>query len=293
MPPPPPDATDEDYEEIVVALSAETDDALARADREGYPDWSTTVSWAERALRVVLHERDRAVLRDELPNLREALLDLLARVGGAAELDREGAARGFLRALPGIRACLAEDVEAAYQGDPAARSFGEIIVAYPGIFAIGIYRMAHVLVQLGVPQLPRILSEHAHGRTGIDIHPGAKIGRRFFIDHGTGIVIGETSEIGDDVRMYHGVTLGAFSPRRGQTLKGTKRHPTIGDGVTIYPGATILGGETVIGAGCVVNGNAYVTESVPPHSRVVPEAPRQEVRQRSRKTGAEEFHWEI
>ena len=132
-----------------------------------------------------------------------------------------------------------------------------------------------------MPQIPRIMSEHAHARTGIDIHPGARIGRRFFIDHGTGVVIGETSEIGDSVRIYQGVTLGAFSPRRGQTIRGMKRHPTIGDDVTIYAGATILGGETVIGRGSVISGNAYVTESVPPNSRVVPEAPHQEVRRRA------------
>jgi serine O-acetyltransferase len=137
------------------------------------------------------------------------------------------------------------------------------------------------------------MSEHSHARTGIDIHPGARIGRRFFIDHGTGVVIGETSEIGDRVRLYHGVTLGAFSPRRGQTLRGTKRHPTLGDDVTIYPGATILGGETVIGSASVVNGNAYVTESVPPGSRVVPDPPRQEIRQRADRTQQLCLDWDL
>ena len=158
--------------------------------------------------------------------------------------------------LPEIRELLAEDVEAAFEGDPAAKSFGEIVVSYPSVYSLAIYRLAHVLYEAGVPQLPRIMAEHSHARTGIDIHPGAKIGRRFFIDHGTGVVIGETSEIGDRVRMYHGVTLGAFSPRRGQTIRGMKRHPTIRDDVTIYPGATILGGETEIGSGSVINGNA-------------------------------------
>ncbi len=166
-------------------------------------------------------------------------------------------------------------------------------MAYPSIHAIATYRLAHELVKLGVPQIPRIMAEHAHARTGIDIHPGAKIGRRFFIDHGTGVVIGETSEIGDNVRLYHGVTLGAFSPRRGQTVRNVKRHPTIEDDVTIYPGATILGGETVIGRGSVVNGNAYVMESVPPGSRVVPEPPRQMVRRRTGGPAGEPLHWEI
>jgi serine O-acetyltransferase len=193
-----------------------------------------------------------------------------------------------------VRRRLSEDVEAAFEGDPAAKSFGEIVVAYPSIHAIAIYRLAHELVLLGVPQIPRIMSEHAHARTGIDIHPGAEIGRRFFIDHGTGVVIGETSQIGDCVRLYHGVTLGSFSPRRGQTIRGLKRHPTIEDDVTIYPGATILGGDTVIGRGSVVNGNAYVTSSVPPGSRVVPEAPRQEVRRRGGPDeDADQLHWDI
>ena len=143
------------------------------------------------------------------------------------EADHEALAAQFIERLPEVRAKLAEDVEAAFEGDPAAKSFGEIVVAYPSIHAIAIYRLAHELRALGVLQIPRIMAEHAHARTGIDINPGAKIGRRFFIDHGTGVVIGETSEIGDRVRLYHGVTLGAFSPRRGQTIRGTKRHPTI------------------------------------------------------------------
>ncbi|HEU4430588.1 MAG TPA: serine acetyltransferase, partial [Myxococcota bacterium] len=144
-----------------------------------------------------------------------------------------------------------------------------------------------------VPAIPRIMTEHAHSRTGVDINPGAKIGRRFFIDHGTGVVIGESAELGDNVRIYQGVTLGAFSPRRGQTIRGTKRHPTIEDDVTIYAGATILGGETVIGRGSVISGNAVITESVPPGSRVVPEPPRQEVRQRSDVREPKQLNWEI
>jgi serine O-acetyltransferase len=268
------------YADAIQALSAPGDDALSKADAEGFPDWSEVVGWAERLKALVLHQREREKLRSELPALGEHLLGFLERLPlPEGVLPAELVAR-FVARLSEVRARLAEDVEAALEGDPAAKSLGEIVAAYPAIHAIALHRLAHELHALGVPQLPRILSEHSHARTGIDIHPGARIGRSFFIDHGTGVVIGETSVIGDRVRLYHGVTLGAFSPRRGQTLRGTKRHPTLGDDVTIYPCATILGGETVIGSGSVVNGNAYVTESVPPNSRVVPEAPRQEIRRR-------------
>jgi serine O-acetyltransferase len=269
------------YDAAIQALSAGGDDALSKADAEGFPEWAEVVAWTERLKALVLHQRDRGSLRAELPALGERLLRLLARLPLPEGLRAEAVVARFVAALADVRARLAEDVEAALEGDPAARGFGEIVAAYPSVHAIAIYRLAHELHSLGVPQLPRIMAEHAHARTGIDIHPGARIGRRFFIDHGTGVVIGETSEIGERVRLYHGVTLGAFSPRRGQTLRGTKRHPTLGDDVTIYPGATILGGETVIGSASVVGGNAYVTESVPPGSRVVPDPPRQEIRQRA------------
>jgi serine O-acetyltransferase len=268
------------YADAIQALSAPGDDALSKADAEGFPDWSEVVGWAERLKALVLHQREREKLRSELPALGEHLLGFLERLPLPEGVLPEELVARFVARLSEVRARLAEDVEAALEGDPAAKSLGEIVAAYPAIHAIALHRLAHELHALGVPQLPRILSEHSHARTGIDIHPGARIGRSFFIDHGTGVVIGETSVIGDRVRLYHGVTLGAFSPRRGQTLRGTKRHPTLGDDVTIYPCATILGGETVIGSGSVVNGNAYVTESVPPNSRVVPEAPRQEIRRR-------------
>lgn len=171
----------------------------------------------------------------------------------------------FLEALPSIREMLYADVEAAFDGDPAATSHEEIILAYPGMEAIAVQRLAHVLQKLGIPLLPRMMTEWAHSRTGIDIHPGAKIGRSFFIDHGTGVVIGETCEIGDRVKIYHGVTLGARSTSGGQTLRGAKRHPTIHDDVTIYPGSTILGGETVIGASSTIGGNVFLTTSIPPN----------------------------
>ncbi|MCL2856823.1 MAG: serine acetyltransferase [Oscillospiraceae bacterium] len=183
--------------------------------------------------------------------------------------DKAGAiCRDFLRKLPELLEVLMTDVQAAYDGDPAASSKHEIIFAYPGIYAISVYRLAHQLHLLSVPLIPRMMTEHAHNMTGIDIHPGAEIGRHFFIDHGTGVVIGETTVIGAHVKLYQGVTLGGLSTRGGQSLRGKKRHPTIEDEVTIYSGATILGGETVIGKGSVVGGNVFITQSVPPHTRV-------------------------
>lgn len=178
----------------------------------------------------------------------------------------------FLAKIPRLRRMLAGDVRATYEGDPAARSFDEIVFSYPGIFAITVYRVAHELHLQEVPLLPRIMTEYAHRVTGIDIHPGARIGKNFFIDHGTGVVIGETTEIGDNVRIYQGVTLGALSLRReadGSMARGYKRHPTIEDDVIIYAGATILGGETVIGARSIIGGNVWLTRSVPPDSRVI------------------------
>ena len=182
----------------------------------------------------------------------------------------------FLEAVPGLRKAIAMDVRAAYEGDPAAKSFDEIIFSYPGIFAITVYRVAHVLHEMEVPLLPRIMSEYAHSVTGIDIHPGAEIGDCFVIDHGTGVVIGETAVIGNNVRIYQGVTLGALSLPKGagEQLRGKKRHPTIEDAVIIYSGATILGGDTIIGARSVIGGNVWLTESVPPDTKVMLEAPR-------------------
>jgi len=168
----------------------------------------------------------------------------------------------FMKQIPKIRAYIDTDVEAAFDGDPAAESKDEIIFSYPGLYAIFVYRVAHELQKIGVPLIPRILSEHAHSLTGIDIHPGATIGKYFFIDHGTGIVVGETTVIGEHVKLYQGVTLGALSTRGGQSLRGTRRHPTIEDNVTIYSNASILGGDTVIGKGVVIGGNAFITKSV-------------------------------
>lgn len=168
----------------------------------------------------------------------------------------------FLAQIPKIRDYLYTDVQAAYDGDPAAYSTDEVIFSYPGIFAITVYRIAHELVLLEVPLIPRIMTEYAHSLTGIDINPGATIGKYFCIDHGTGIVIGETTTIGEHVKIYQGVTLGALSTRRGQLLKGEKRHPTIGNHVTIYSGTSVLGGDTVIGDGVTIGGNAFIVSSI-------------------------------
>ncbi len=174
----------------------------------------------------------------------------------------------FLERIPALRSILSTDVQAAYEGDPAAFNTDEVILSYPGVFAITVNRIAHELHRLGVPLIPRMMTEYAHNLTGIDIHPGATIGEYFFIDHGTGVVVGETTEIGDRVKIYQGVTLGALSTRAVESLRHTKRHPTLEDDVTVYSGASILGGETVIGEGAIIGSNAFITSSVPPRTRV-------------------------
>lgn len=189
------------------------------------------------------------------------------------EIDRleeraEEIVAAFLKKIPALREILATDVQAAYDGDPAAFNTDEVIISYPGVFAITVNRIAHELYLLGVPLIPRIMTEYAHNRTGIDIHPGATIGSYFFIDHGTGVVVGETTQIGRGAKIYQGVTLGALSTRGGQSLRHTKRHPTLEDNVTVYSGASILGGETVIGEGAVIGSNAFITSSVPRGVRV-------------------------
>jgi serine O-acetyltransferase len=193
----------------------------------------------------------------------------------------------FLKKLPMIRNVVGDDVRAAYHGDPAAKSFDEVIFSYPSLSTISIYRLAHELIVQEIPLLPRMMTEYAHSITGIDIHPGARIGRHFFIDHGTGVVIGETCVIGDHVRLYQGVTLGALSlpmDEKGELLRRQKRHPTIEDRVTIYAGATILGGETIIGAGSVIGGNVWLTHSVPPGTTVMIETPRLRYREENNRT---------
>lgn len=226
-------------------------------------------------------------LAEQLSPARDILCAQASRAAAWEDRDRPAGERrcdewcsgtidDLLRSLPRIREQLRGDVEAMYRHDPAAESVEEVVFTYPGVHAVTAFRIAHRLYELGVPFIPRILTEHTHNRTGIDIHPGARIGERFCIDHGTGIVIGATTEIGDDVQIYQGVTLGAHSidaavPRgRGQA---PKRHPTLEDGVVVYAGATILGGATVVGARSVVGGNVWLTRSVPPDSRIVYRTP--------------------
>ncbi|MDR2650064.1 MAG: serine O-acetyltransferase [Clostridiales bacterium] len=192
---------------------------------------------------------------------------------GAADHEAESITFNFLSKIAGIRRVLATDVEAFYDGDPAAYNNDEIILSYPGFYALTVNRLAHELYLMGVPMIPRMMTEHAHSLTGIDINPGATIGHHFFMDHGTGIVIGETTIIGDYVKIYQGVTLGALSTRGGQSLKGKKRHPTIEDRVTIYSGASILGGDTIIGEGVVIGSNAFIISSVQENTKVSIKSP--------------------
>jgi serine O-acetyltransferase len=193
----------------------------------------------------------------------------VGRTPACASTGGETVVLGLFHEVPELRRVLELDVQAAYLGDPAARSIEEIVFSYPSIQAITTYRVAHYLYRAGVPMIPRILSEGAHARTGIDIHPGARIGERFFVDHGSGTVIGETAVIGNNAKLYQGVTLGALSVPTRDLAEPGKRHPTLEDDVTIYAGATILGGETVIGAGSVIGGNAWITQSVAPGSKVL------------------------
>ena len=187
----------------------------------------------------------------------------------------------LLERIPETRDALALDVEAAYEGDPAAENGDEIVFAYPGLIAITVHRYAHLLYDMEIPLIPRAMAEWAHRKTGIDLHPGARIGRRFFIDHGTGVVIGETTEIGDNVKVYQSVTLGALSflkDERGKMVRGYKRHPTVRDNVTIYANATVLGGDTILGEGCTIGGSTFVTSSVPPGCTVMNAPPELRVR---------------
>jgi serine O-acetyltransferase len=205
-------------------------------------------------------------LGDEVTLLLETLAKLEHAIASTQQRMPAHVAERFLEALPAVHELLDDDARAIFEGDPAARSVDEVILTYPGFAAIAIYRVANVLHQVGVPLLPRLLTEYVHEKTGIDIHPGATIGRRFCIDHGTGIVIGETTVIGDDVKLYQGVTLGALTVEK--SLANSKRHPTIEHDCVIYAGATILGGTTVVGHHTVIAGNAFVTRSAPPNSVV-------------------------
>ena len=199
----------------------------------------------------------------------------------------------FFEKLPEVQKKLLKDVQAGFDGDPAAKSKEEIIFSYPGLFAIYVYRLAHILYMEKVPYIPRIMTEYAHGKTGIDINPGATIGDYFFIDHGTGVVIGETTEIGKNVKLYQGVTLGALSTRQGQQLADVKRHPTIGDNVTIYSNSTVLGGETVIGENTIIGGNTFITSSIPANTKVSAKSPELVIKKpRNTVSKADVWDWE-
>jgi serine O-acetyltransferase len=281
-----PERPEETLESTIAALSASGSDALTKALAEGFPERAKVTAWTERATSIVFYVREASALRAEVSHLAEQLERILRSLNLPEGETAQSIAARFVQRLPSVRQLLAEDVEAAFDGDPAATSYAEILVAYPGLDAIAVYRLAHELHRLGVPLVPRMMTEHAHGRTGIDIHPGARIGRRFFVDHGTGVVIGETCLIGDRVRLYQGVTLGALAVQ-SRTIRGQKRHPTLEDDVVIYAGAKILGGDTVIGRGSVIGGNVWLTSSVPACSKVQIEPPAQLVGTREGCDGAE------
>ena len=240
-------------------------DVIRKLLRIVYPGY-----YRERSFRMYNAKHHLSMLmEDVMYNLNREIRLVLQNEGiEDAETKAQEICLAFFGKIPEIRALVQTDVQAAYDGDPAATSKDEVIFCYPGLFAITVYRLAHVLYTLEVPMIPRIMTEYAHGITGIDIHPGATVGDYFFIDHGTGIVIGETTVIGSHVKIYQGVTLGGLTTRGGQSLRGKKRHPTIEDNVTIYAGASVLGGETVIGRECVIGSNAFITKSVPPCTTV-------------------------
>lgn len=257
---------------------------IDKLDPFQHPDKGVVIDMIGKLLRIVYpgFYRDRSyrmynakhnlsmLIEDVMYNLNKQIAIVLRTTmeENQAQEQAQQLSLEFFRAIPAVRAVAQTDVEAFYNGDPAAFSMEEIIFCYPGLFAITVYRLAHVLYSLGVPMLPRMMTEHAHSITGIDINPGATIGKHFFIDHGTGIVVGETTVIGDHVKIYQGVTLGALTTRGGQSLRGKKRHPTIENNVTIYAGASILGGGTVIGRDSVIGSNVFITHSIPPCTTV-------------------------
>jgi len=279
-------------EAAVEGLAGCDETVLSETVCGGILDPNEVVEWVDRTKRLLRFRVDPAELRSEVPMVADGLYKLLVQVDLPEDgPDAAALTVNFIERLVDLREKLSYDVEAAYNGDPAAGGYDEIVVAYPSIRALAIHRVAHELYLFKVPLLPRIMSEIAHDRTGIDIHPGATIGKYFFMDHGTGIVVGETAIIGDRVRLYQGVTIGAASLRDASTLRGKKRHPTIEDDVTVYAGATILGGETTIGKGSVIGGSVFLTESVPPGTRVMAEAPRQLMKGDS--DASMQLHWDI
>jgi len=236
------------------------------------PSNKEIATWALQVIRLLYPEQSKKLftfvhqLESEFKKLESELCDILDATRGAHDDANEELAKAFFESLPELYRLLNTDIQATFAGDPAAKSEFEVIRAYPGFYAISFYRLANALYRLGVPLIPRILTEHAHSKTGIDIHPAATIDEHFHIDHGTGVVIGETCFIGRHVKLYQGVTLGALSVSK--TVANSKRHPTVEDHVVIYAGATILGGRTIIGEGSIIGGNVWLTKSVPANSKV-------------------------
>ncbi|MBP3753770.1 MAG: serine acetyltransferase [Lachnospiraceae bacterium] len=280
-----------DIENVVSTILADykEDRIINKTDVSDQPDSDSVIEILSKLFKMIfpgyireksykfynLNSRLTVLTEDIIYNLKKQIaISLIQKpeYSGASYEDRAAVAEEltgkFMLRIPHIREYVDTDVQAFFEGDPAAYNHSEIILCYPGLRAIVTARIAHELFVLGVPLIPRMMTEHAHSRTGIDIHPGATIGKYFFIDHGTGIVVGETTIIGDYVKIYQGVTIGALSTRGGQTLRGVKRHPTIEDRVTIYAGASILGGETVIGHDAIIGSNTFITESVEPGARV-------------------------
>lgn len=251
--------------------------------RERCPDRKSLYRILPLLHSVLFHCGSKRALRRKFRQLYTALHAQLKQVLPPEQADEKLSI--FLSRLPHIRHLIQTDLEAAYAGDPAATGYPEILCAYPGVYAVTVYRLAHELYLLDVPLIPRMMTELAHSATGIDIHPGATIGAYFFIDHGTGVVIGQTTVIGAWVRLYQGVTLGGISTRSVSQLRGQKRHPTIEDSVTVYAGASILGGDTVIGKGCVIGSNAFVTVSIPADTTVTAESTDLVLRDRKKTDG--------
>lgn len=238
---------------------------------EKFPERTAVNGILQQLHKMVFFQMAETKLDEKVPKLYAELYSQMSKVCPKEQVEE--LCKAFLNRIPKVRAKVETDLKAAFDGDPAATGYDEIVLAYPGLYAITVYRLAHELYKLNVPLIPRMMTEEAHSTTGIDIHPGATIGEYFFIDHGTGIVVGQTTIIGNHVKLYQGVTLGGLSTRGGQSLAGAKRHPTIEDDVTIYAGATILGGETVIGRGCVIGANAFVTKSIPANTTVIMKSP--------------------
>lgn len=279
--------------------------SIDRMDPFAHPDKEVVIDMIGKLMRIIFpgFSRDKnyriynsrhnlsMLIEDVMYNLNKQLCIVFRTMLGETDAVQKAqdVSLQFFGAIPELRAVIQTDVDAFYEGDPAAYSTDEIVYCYPGMFAITVYRLAHVLYTLGVPLLPRMMTEHAHSVTGIDINPGATIGKYFFIDHGTGIVVGETTVIGDHVKIYQGVTLGALTTRGGQSLRGKRRHPTIEDNVTIYAGASILGGATTIGRDCVIGSNVFITNSIPPCTTVSVKSQELQIRQRGCENCLEPF----